>query len=261
MKTGAPAHSSGSLPLRSAFNLRDLGGYATLDGRRVRHGLLYRSGTMALLTPEDEDHLIALNIATVCDLRQPAERMREPSRWCVSDTIRYHASDDEHAGGDLGALLRRPDASPHEMHEVMLGVYRGLPTDHATMYGRIFDRLADGAVPLLFNCAAGKDRTGVAAMLILHSLGVPRATILADYLATNEHADFKWLMDSGRASLRRIATLDPAIAAPLLAARAEYLQAAYDELDRNYGGVDRYLSDVLDLDKDKRARIQSLLLE
>ncbi|RYG98420.1 MAG: tyrosine-protein phosphatase, partial [Alphaproteobacteria bacterium] len=77
------------LPLEGGYNLRDMGGYAAADGRSVRHGMLYRSGMMSMLTEADERHLAGLGIATVCDLRRAGERTKEPTRWCEPAGVHY----------------------------------------------------------------------------------------------------------------------------------------------------------------------------
>src|SRR3546814_4255016 len=82
----------GRLPLESAFNLRDFGGYATADGRCVKRGMLYRSGTMALLTDGDADHLRSLGIRAICDFRRGNERTAEPTLWQDRKSTRLNSS-------------------------------------------------------------------------------------------------------------------------------------------------------------------------
>ena len=94
------------LPLEGGFNLRDMGGYATADGRRVKRGMLFRSGMMSLLTAEDEAHLAGLGIATVCDLRRAGERRRDPTRWCEPAGVFYWSREFDESSGVLGEVLR-----------------------------------------------------------------------------------------------------------------------------------------------------------
>ena len=249
------------LPLTGGFNLRDMGGYATADCRRVKRGMLFRSGTMTLLTPEDEAHVIALGIKTVCDLRRPGERDREPTRWCEPAGVHYFARDYGETSGVLSELLKHGAGGAEAMRQAMIDLYRDIPQDHAPSYRHMFERLLAGEAPLLFNCSAGKDRTGFGAMLILHALGVPKETILEDYLETNAHADFQRLFDGGAASVKRMAEFDRAMLAPVMAADADYLALAYAHLDARHGGVDAYLADVIGVGPAERERLISLLLE
>jgi protein-tyrosine phosphatase len=179
----APFAQRGRLRLESAFNLRDFGGYATADGRVVRRGMLYRSGTMALLSDADAAHLRSLGIRAICDFRRGNERTAEPTLWHGAE-VDYFCRDYSESSGLLGEMLKRTDATAEDMREAMLSLYRVIPVDHAASYRAMFAQIANGRVPILINCSAGKDRTGVGAALILAALGVPRETIVADYLLT-----------------------------------------------------------------------------
>lgn len=249
---------SGPLPLGSAFNLRDFGGHATVDGRHVKRGMLYRSGTMALLTDSDADHLRSLGIRAICDFRRGNERTAEPTRWHGPD-VDYFCRDYSESSGLLGEMLRRDGATPHDMRQAMIALYRVIPVDHAESYRAMFARIAEGRLPLLINCSAGKDRTGVGAALILAALGVPRAAIVQDYLATNAHADWDWLLGQrdtlmARARLARAEALEP-----VLKAEAVYLDTLFATLDADHGGVDGYL-DMLGVDAAARDAMCGMLL-
>jgi protein-tyrosine phosphatase len=249
------------LPLEGGFNLRDLGGYATVDGCRVKRGVLFRSGTMAFLTAADEAYLQGLGIATVCDMRRPNERSSEPTRWCATGNVHYWSRDYGEKSGALAEVVRTAEPTVEAMVAAMLANYRAMPRDHAPAFAMMFDRLGAGQVPLLFNCSAGKDRTGVAAALILHALGVPYETILADYLLTNAHADFAALYDKRPGGLTRLALRAPEVAQVVLDARADYLETFYAELDQNFGGIDRYLEDRLGVDDAARDHLRATLTD
>jgi protein-tyrosine phosphatase len=247
------------LPLEGGFNLRDMGGYATADGRRVKRGMLFRSGMMSLLTAEDEAHLAGLGIATVCDLRRAGERRRDPTRWCEPAGVFYWSREFDESSGVLGDVLRGALPTAEHMRAAMISIYREILVDHAPSYRFLFERLAGGHVPLLFNCSAGKDRTGVGAALILSALGVPRATIYEDYLLTNDFADFRRIQ--GRWDVEdHYHGVAPEVMAPLLTADADYLDAAFQSLDRDHGGVDAYLG-TLGVDAQVKAKLHELLLD
>jgi protein-tyrosine phosphatase len=247
------------LPLEGGFNLRDMGGYAAADGRVVKHGALFRSGLMSMLTEADERHLAGLGIATVCDLRRPGERRRNPTRWCAPAGAFYWSRDYDETSGVLGELLRGSAPSAAEMRESMLALYPEILVDHAPSYRFLFGRLLGGHVPLLFNCSAGKDRTGVGAALILAALGVSRESIFEDYLLTNDHADFSRMMRRGDRDFERYAAIGEEVLRPLFAADADYLTAMFESLDRDHGGLDAYLRG-LGVDDAAKARLRELLL-
>jgi len=248
------------LPLEGGFNLRDMGGYAAAEGRTVKRGMLYRSGIMSMLSEADERHLAGLGIATVCDFRRAGERRRDPTRWCEPAGVFYWARDYSESSGVLGEMLRGSAPTTDGVRAMMLNLYRELPVDHAPSYRVLFERLVGGHVPLLFNCSAGKDRTGVAAALILSALGVPREMIVEDYLLTNRYADFSRMMERGTVDLERYRAIGAEVLAPLLAADADYLAAMFDSLDRDHGGVDAYLQ-AIGVDDGARAQLCELLLD
>src|SRR3546814_2276774 len=94
----------------------------------------------------------------------------------------------------------------------------------------MFKRITDGRVPLRINCSAGKDRTGVGAALILAALGVPRPTIVQDYLATNAHADWDWLLAQRDTLVARMRLAGADMLEPLLRAEAAYLDSFFASL-------------------------------
>src|SRR3546814_12310423 len=109
------------------------------------------------------------------------------------------------------------------MRRTMIALYRMIPVDHAASYRAMFERITDGRVPLLINCSAGKDRTGVGAALILAALGVPRPTIVQDYLATTAHADWDWLLAQRDTLVARMRLAGAALPEPPLRAEAASL--------------------------------------
>ncbi len=247
-------------PLGSAFNLRDFGGQMTTDGRRVRRGMLYRSGTMALLSEDDAAHMRSLGIRAICDFRREKERVAEPTSWHGADTD-YICRDYEETSGILSALVQSPATTAVEMRDAIIAVYRTIALNHAESYRAMFAQIVAGRVPILINCAAGKDRTGVGAMLILTAIGVPYAAIVEDYLLTNSQADWDRLLardDSPLARARR--DMGDAIA-PLLRADTAYLDSLMAELEANHGGIEGYLDTVLGVDASTRAILCEALLE
>ncbi|MGV3771030.1 MAG: tyrosine-protein phosphatase [Sphingobium phenoxybenzoativorans] len=246
--------------MQASFNLRDFGGYPTGDGRVVKRRMLYRSGTMTLLTEADEDHLRALGIRSICDFRRSNERKAEPTRWHEPAGIAYWSRDYIESSGVLSEILKDEAATPEKMRQAMTHLYREIPADHAPSYSAMFAQLARGDAPLLINCAAGKDRTGVGAALILTMLGVPRPLIDEDYLLTNDHADWPMLFGRRNTKVARVAQSAPELIAPLLAADIAYLDAFFDELDVSHGGVDGYLASI-GVDADAKRTIRALLLD
>lgn len=244
------------------FNLRDFGGYSTIDGRKVKRGMLFRSGTMAMLGEEDNVRLRALGIRIIYDLRRGDERRRAPTSWHIEAAgVEYWSRDYEESSGVIEAMIGAGETGAETMHRAMIDLYRRIPADHAPSYGAIFRQLAESSGPLLVNCTAGKDRTGVAAALILTALGVARDDVIRDYLATNEHADWTKMFLSDNSKLARLYQDRPDMLAPLLAADAAYLETMFDTLERDHGGFTAYLNDELGIDIHALTRIREALLE
>jgi protein-tyrosine phosphatase len=248
------------IPLGGGHNFRDLGGYATADGRTLRWGMLFRSGTMADLTLADQALLAGFGIRLVCDLRANDERRERPTRWSEASPAEFWSRDHESSVGKLVRILSegRPDATA--ARDFMIEVYRRLPYEQAKAYRELFLRAASGQLPLVFHCSAGKDRTGCAAALLLSALGVPRATIIEDYLLTErffEQGCRLILADPlGR-------TLDqyPAEAwHPVIRAERAYIETMFATLEARHGSVDEYLATELRIDPPTLARLKENLL-
>lgn len=248
------------VPIATAFNLRDFGGCATMDGRHVKSGMLYRGGTMSLLTQDDAQRLRALGIRAICDFRRPSERAAEPTSWHDAD-VDYYARDYDSASGVLGEILRGEAASAQAMREAMIVLYRNIAMEHAASYRAMFGQMLEGRLPILINCAAGKDRTGVGAALILAALGVSRETIAQDYLRSNLHADWDWRFAQGEGRLAQAHRVQADLVAPVLAADIAYLDTLYAALDAGHGGIEAYLEAELGVDAGARATLRAALLE
>ena len=239
------------LHLATSPNFRDIGGYRTKDGKWIRMGMLYRSDQLNLLSDADLDVMRALNIRMVCDLRTDderksgADRLPPFARPLIADVTGANTT------SVLAGIMRDPGQlkamGPENAEKAMADVYRQLVTTKSAQdgYRTMFQRLADPAwLPGLFHCTAGKDRTGWAAAVFLSIMGVPRDTIVADYLASNG-------LLAGKNQRMLAAMPDPAMRAamePLTGVRQVYIDAAFDEVSKSYGTMDNYLTQGLKLD-------------
>ncbi|MFE5796680.1 tyrosine-protein phosphatase [Streptomyces sp. NPDC056503] len=254
-RTGGPLRQ---IPLQGAVNLRDLGGYPTYDGERVRHGLVYRSDHLGKLTDADLITLGGLGLARAVDFRIPLE-------------VGYDGADRLPAGvaaaprpitdnGLFGRLTAAIGSRDPVLQEQMLGggraaafmsdVYRTFVTDAANReaFGRTLRELAaPGSGPVLYHCTSGKDRTGWASWLLLRLVGVPERLATEDYLASNT---LRAAHDARvREGLRQGGLMqNPELIAPLQEVRREYLDTALGEVRAGYGSLYRYVTAGLGLD-------------
>lgn len=240
------------LPLEGASNLRDLGGWRTADGRRVRHGRVFRSAALHGLTESDLVRLSETGLRTVCDLRGTREAARAPSR--LPPGAEAHPLPIEpFVGASLKDMLERGAATGEGATDLLRQAYLAYVSDHLPAYRRLFALLLEEARrPLLFHCSAGKDRTGIGAALILTVLGVDRATVVADYVATDRF----W---------RRDHPLPPqvpkAAAEAILATHPALLEEALDSALAAFGGVEGLAREGLGLDRAAMAELHGALLD
>jgi protein-tyrosine phosphatase len=245
------------LALEGGRNFRDLGGYETRDGRRLRWGKLYRSGLMSGLTPADYDVLASRGVRFICDLRTNSEREESPTAWERIPNLSYWSRDYAMSFGDLRRRLVESGLTIEGAQAAMVDVYRRLPFEQAPSYSELFKRIAAGEVPLIFNCSAGKDRTGVAAALILSALGVPEETILDDFLLTNTTLDRLRLIRSRTI----VAELGDEVAMVILSVEPEYIHTCLSVVREAHGSVEAYLEARLGVGAAELARMRDLLLE
>ncbi len=186
------------LAFSRALNFRELGGYPADGGRTVRHGLLWRSGALQELdAPEDRALYASLGIRYVLDLRSTLEAAASPDlilpgaryenicamRYADGSEIDFSPAGLQRLAQEAQRLEKQLGRRPND-DDMFLYQYRCMPFGNPA-YRALFAAMEAGEVPLLFHCAAGKDRTGVAAMLILLALGASRETALWDYMHTN----------------------------------------------------------------------------
>lgn len=243
-----------AIPLRSASNLRDLGGWPGAGGRTVRRGLVFRAPALAKLSDEDSAAVAALGLRSVCDLRGVRERAANPVALSGAS---LHLPIEPSVGASLGDILRTGQASgtlaPDDMMVLLGNAYRAYALQSFTQYRTVFERiLAPGGLPLLLHCSAGKDRTGFGSALLLTALGVAWQDVATDYLATNH----LW-----RREIASHFDLPPDIKDVLLGAHEPLLAGAFEAVVQTYGSIAAYLAGPIGLDATAHARLHDLLLD
>jgi protein-tyrosine phosphatase len=262
----SPARASRVLNLEGGCNFRDLGGYRTRDGRELQWGRVFRTGVLSYFTANDRQQLNQLGVRAICDLRRADEREREPTRWPDANT--QHLSwDDGSAPPTIRLIAPNHPFTAAGMHAAMIELYRALPTWMAPRLRDVFTRIAQGDVPLLVHCQAGKDRTGIAIALLLAVLDVPHETIIEDYLLTNDAGDLvQFNLKQHQSQLGVAITNHPLLTLPedirsvLFAAHTDYLHAALDQIARDHGDVSEFLRKETGVDNAMRSKVQAALL-
>ena len=219
--------------LEGLHNFRDLGGYPTEDGRRVRPGRVYRSDALHRMTPADVPRVRALGLVTVIDLRAPDEVAHVGTGFIDELGAEYRNLPTRPAvlGPDApeGSVVSAPERYLGYLHEGP-GAFAG-----------VVRTLADPAnAPVVFFCNAGKDRTGVTAAMVLALLGVRAAVIADDYARTQD------VLDAIHAASRRDYPVDVKawrnLSPDMRFARAETMLELLDLVTTRLGGWEPYLA-------------------
>ena len=231
----APPQHPNRLELAGARNLRDLGGYSTIDGRQIKKGMLYRMDHPKRARERDVEAVVALGVKTVYDLRSEKELERDPPRLQAVTMLEV-----VHLPVDCELIV----------------------LNYTSEWSSLLRNMAKpGGLPGIIHCTYGRDRTGVSVAIILRSLGVPEETVLEDYLLSNTF----WESETDRLSC--FASCASCFRTPrsevraLMEVRPEYLEAAFEAIDYKYGSFEGYLHEGLGIGDATLERLRSALLE
>lgn len=252
------AGQSHFVTLDGAQNFRDVGGYRTAGGRVVKAGVLYRSGTLGRLTSTGQTGFEGLHSAAIIDLRTTEERSHDANATWLRARPGYWARDYDLSLGDLGKAFGDPkNLTADRVRAAMTSAYRTMYKEQAASYRVLFARLGEGRGPVVLNCTAGKDRTGIGTALVLSALGVPYPVVREDFLLSNGAINQNMLRSTTSSTL---GSLPPEIAAPLMGVEAQYLDATFDQIRRDYGSVEGFLAKELGVGPRQLAQLRRRML-
>lgn len=251
------------VPLSGGQNYREVGGYPSRDGRRMKRGLVWRSARLNDLTRDDLDLPALRSIAVIADLRLASERMASPtpSSFLAGRTI---LSWDHSREGDIRPeRLFEQALSTEDYADAVRSFYRKLAEGHSQHLAALYRQIAETPAPILIHCSAGKDRTGIAVAILLALIGVERGFIIADYCKTSDLLDWRWLTAGAAAAGMKRAWLEelhPDALAVLMRADETYITAALDDLDHRFGSIDNFAVQGLGLAPEVMIRLKDNLL-
>lgn len=235
------------IPLEGQSNFRDVGGYKTQDGKLIKKGLLFRSGDLSRLSAKDISYLNSLGLAEIVDFRTSEESKKAPDR--IPASIKAYESIPIAAGEiNFQTLLPQAKSHPDKLKKTLVDANQSFVDDSKPQFEEFFRILQSSKGPLVFHCSSGKDRAGFATVLFYEAMGVHRDLIVEDYMASAEYqrplqqSAFHFAKDNG---------LDVSVFEPLITVRPEYIEAAFDLIDKKYGGVEAYLRSELKVDVNK----------
>lgn len=247
--------SSRTVSMDEIRNLRDIGGYQTRDKSVIRWGKLFRSGEPSSSNKWDMLRLNNLGIKTIIDLRTPSEVEANPIRYSKANIIHIPvaAGENKTALSDINnGRLRKGDGIIF-----MQDQYLQFVTKQSEQFGKALRiMLKEENYPILFSCTMGKDRNGFLAALVLLALDVPEATVMQDYVASNEFLNLKNFEYMGKgldAEAQETITL-------ILTANEFYLDTALSKIKKEYGSFQKYLSKELEITDKDLEKLKEIML-
>ncbi|HIG42645.1 MAG: tyrosine-protein phosphatase [bacterium] len=249
----------------AAYNFRELGGIRSADGRAIHWGKLYRSSNLSMLSDTDQLFLEELNIRHVVDFRLDNElassgydRVRPDSgirliRMPIGDAKELKYTRDNMLAGEF----QEADA-----RELLKAEYRLYIKKFTPVFREWAHSLLDEEnYPMVFHCSTGKDRTGVATALVLLMLDVPMNRVMEDYLDTNRFIkDWVYFEIGTMKTIGMVGKIDMDAVKVLYGAEKEYLEAAFTVMRDQYGTIDNYIEQGLEISQQNRETLKSILL-
>ena len=228
------------IPLQGATNFRDLGGYAGAQGRPIQWGKLFRSEHLANLTEQDVQQLHALGVKRAFDFRGEQESAAQSYHW--PNIQRTPLPIEPTVVQRLQAQHQRDlSLTSDDAVQAMQDTYRDFVRQNSPRFAELFEHLLTDDTPLVFHCTAGKDRTGLAAVLILSALGVAEETIQNDYLLTNQLYQHVFKNTTSTPSLPH------EVMRVVWQVQPEFLTAALAIIQADHGGLNPYLQQQMGL--------------
>jgi protein-tyrosine phosphatase len=255
------------LALEGGHNFREVGGYPATSGGRLRRGLIWRSAGLDRLSGADCEAIRALGLHTIADLRTEGERGRFPTATGVAETARILAWSREGAKPSSPTEGRAPwrDLDTAAIRGEIARLYTHIAETHAAQFAAIYRAMAEGALPILIHCAAGKDRTGLAVAILLELIGVEREWVVWDYAQTGVHLKPHMISLESAAGVGAmaewLASLGPEGRKLLMAADEAYLLAALADIEARFGSIRAFARERLALADATIDALEDRLLE
>lgn len=217
------------LPLKNAYNVRELGGYPCEIGAKItKYHSFLRSDDLYLLNQDDIDYLLEYGLRAVIDLRSLAEVEKYPDPFEKIKGVNYkNIPLVINAIDDITKQAKRKET-------ILIDFYFALIDECKVAIKEIFEFIATNNTCILFHCAAGKDRTGMIAMLLLLLAGVSEADVIANYSVTeiynNENPIFEKLKEEYQEELLR--------------SKSEFIKPVIQLIFKKYGNCETFLKQI-----------------
>lgn len=254
------------LKFEGVVNFRDLGGYKTTDNHSVKWGKLYRSGTFSNTSRADLVAIQKLNLSTLIDFRSAVEKQEEPN--VLPDPVEFRVVEiptlDDGNKAMVGDVMQRIESGNFDgfdPNQFMLEANIQFASKFTPQFTEFIHTIVDAkGSPVAWHCSAGKDRTGFSSAILLRILGVPQSTVIADYMLSKKYA-----LAGRKNEIRMLRLFKGDEAADkltiIMGVEESWLQAAFDEIDRQWGNFDNYVHSGLQLSAEDITQLKRTLLE
>lgn len=263
--------------LDGTYNFRDCGGYETIEGRRVKWGLLYRSDQLSNISERDVTFLKNMGLKTIVDYRSKSEASAAPNKE-ISDANTYSldpyaktaqlaaGSIDDDVNKSILDLLKEHKFYPEKYGDPEENMYKQykkfIYSDSSKKAYRELIKLIldEHNLPLVQHCRGGKDRTGFGVAIILLALGVREECVIYDYTLTTQYRVTK---NKKQMNLYKKYTKDEqtlTLLSTLQQSKEIYMETAINEMKKTYGSIDSYLKDALGIDQDVKEKLKEIFL-
>ena len=253
------------LPFDHLHNFRELGGFKTLNGGQVKWGMIYRADKISDLTEQDQHYIERLKLQKIVDFRSDEERSAAPHSLLPSSSICIEAlpiSVEAAQVEKVTARLQQEDATAEDIAQLLIEANREMIERFTPIYKQWLQSLLDeNNYPQVFHCTAGKDRTGLAAALLLRILGVPNEEVMQDYLATNTFTNTRVEHIVHRINEMTMHQVNEDVVRVLFKVQSRFLNEAYKSIDEHYGDFNNFVEIGLGFGDVECARLRELLLE
>jgi protein-tyrosine phosphatase len=248
-----------AIPMQQLVNFRDFGGYYNEDNRQTQWGKLYRSSSLSYLTAADRKFLHALGIKTVIDFSATNEKLKKIYRHWANRICNLPLRDSPCSTVFFSDKILSKQMQKNDVIIAQQDNLSYVMEHNADYFEQMFDVLTDRAnYPVVICCSLGKDKTGVAAALILAALGVDREQIIRDFLLSNQLIDYDVFLPNDEVYFSDADVQETMTA--MLSAHHEVIAFILRRVNKQYGSMNHFLENEIKLTAGKRERLKEILL-